>query len=313
MTNIPIIKQFSGLYTEADPARSQYNAEAGGLTTLAACMNVDISDQFRISRRRGITRKITSAAHSLYPIEKRYCLFVSGSNLNLLLPNMTEYLIVATVTEGLRVSCFVLDGIAYWSNGAQRGKIVNGENVPWVMGTVASTNVTRTFYDPPEGKFLGYYNGRVYIVDSQDNRIVWYSEPYAPDVFSLADSFISFESNVTMLRPVSGGIYIGESEDESGRTWFLSGDNPQSFKWIIVDSNAALPYSDKTVIGAMNGKEWISGGKTEVAFWLTNNGIMFGDSIGQVQNITEEKIDLISVSSTGAVLVDGSTLIAKFI
>ena len=305
----------SGLNTQSDAARSTYSKSqsrstgAQGIVDFSACMNVDISDKYRVSRRRGITRQVSLNAHSLYPVGERYCLFVSGPNLNLLLPSLTEYETVATVTPGMRLSCFVLDGVAYWSNRAQQGKIIDGANVPWAMGDVVSNNKTRVFYDPPNGKLLGYYNGRAYIVDAQDSRIVWYSEEYGPDVFALGDSFLSFESSVIMLRPVSGGIYVGEHD----RTWFLSGADPQSFIWGIVDDHMALPYSDKTAVGTMIENKWLSGGKAEVAFWLTNEGVMFGDSAGQVQNITETKIDLPTPSTAGAILVDGSTLIAQFI
>lgn len=306
MANISITKQSSGLYTQNDPARSIYRNDAGGLTTLSACLNVDISARGRISRRRSITRKVTSSAHSSWPIDNKYCLFVSGNNLNLLFPNLSEYETVGTVTSGLPVSCFVLDGIAYWSNGIEKGKIVNGVNQEWVKGDVVSDNKTRIFYDPPPGQHLDFYNSRAYVADGS---VVWYSEDYGPDIFALEDSYLSFESDVTMLRHVAGGIYISDSSV----TWFLSEVAPKKFKWIIVDDVPALPYSDKNAVGSMIDKIWKTGGRREVAFWLTHNGIMYGDANGHVENISDEKIDLPGKYTTGSILIDGSTLIAQFI
>jgi len=312
MATVNIIKGSYGLHTQSDQERSPYSLEpspyagAVGLVDFSACMNVDVSDRFRISRRRAITRKIKEASHSMCPVEDKYCLFVSGSDLNLLLPSLTEYENVATVANRVRVSCFVLDGVAYWSNGIRKGKIVDGENLPWVKGDVVSDNKTRVFFDPPVGQHLDYFNGRAYVASG---KVVWYSEDYGPDVFSLGDSYLSFESDIRMVRHVAGGIYISDSFV----TWFLSGSGPKDFKWKVIDDHPVLPYSDKSAVGTMTDGIYTSGGKVEVAFWLTNEGIVFGDANGQIQNISEEKFDLPSKSTQGAVLVDGSTLIAQFI
>ena len=139
--------------------------------------------------------------------------------------------------------------------------------------------------------------------------VVWYSEDYGPDIFSLGDSFLSFESDVKMVRHVAGGLYISDNLV----TWFLGGTNPRDLNWRIVDDAPALPYSDKNAVGAMADGSWQPGGKTEVAFWLTNDGIVYGDASGNIQNISELKIDLPSVSTAGAILVDGTNLIAQFI
>jgi len=312
MVTIPIMRGSSGLNTQSDQARSHYSSNPSGyvgekgIVDFSACMNIDISDKYRVSRRRAITRQATLDSHSIHPVENKYCLFVSGSNLNLLLPNFTDYVTVSTVTSGLALSCFVLDGVAYWSNGIEKGKIVDGANVSWAKGDVVSDNKTRVFYSPPLGQHLDFYNGRAYIADGP---VVWYSEDYGPDVFSLGDSFLSFESDVTMVRHVAGGVYISDSLV----TWFLSGAKPSEFDWRIVDNNPALKYSDKNAIGAMVEGSWQPGGKAEVAFWLTNEGIIYGDATGNITNTSEMKIDLPAQYTTGSILIDGSALIAQFI
>lgn len=303
---INITKGSGGLYTQSSPTRSQYTED--GIYDLSACLNIDISDKFRISRRRAVNNKLNLNAHSLHPINDKYCLFVSGNNLNLLLPSLTEYKTIATVTPGHKLSCCVVDDIAYWVNGVDRGKIIDYINYEWVANApdIVSSNQTRVFYDPPRGNFLGYYNGRMYIASGKE---VWYSDAYSPNIFSLGDSFLPFESAITMIRPVASGIYISESD----KTWFLFGDGPENFIWKVVDNFPALPYSDKKAIGAMIENKWTSIGGSEVAFWLTNQGLMYGSSDGSVINMSNEKIDLIGVATTGAILIDGSSLIGNFI
>lgn len=310
--NVPIMKGTSGLYTQSDSAKSVYNSKRGGLNDLAACINIDVSDRRRPSRRRGITRKVASAAHSLCPVNDRYCLFVSGADLNLLQPDLVSYTTVGTVTPGMIVSAFVLDGICYWQNGIERGKIISGSNEPWELTQdVVSANKTRVFTGPPRGERLAYYNGRVFIGSGSE---VWYSEPYAPDVFSMGDSFLPFESDVQMLRAVSGGLYISDSE----QTWALIGSDPGDFKWGVVDNHPALPYSDQSFVGSMQidvegDYVFLDSGKLECAFWLTDTGIMFGDAAGSVYNISTAKIDLPGPYSSGSMLVDGTALVAQFI
>jgi hypothetical protein len=316
---LSILKGSFGLRTQPDPSRSPYSQGQGGfpgqigLVDLAACMNVDITDGNMIMRRRGTVKRVPENAHSVYEV-RPYCLFVVDDGLFLLKPGFSGYVQISTVTPA-PVCCEVVDGIGYWSNGIQKGKVVGGVNQPWVKAaTVYSNNQTRIFYDPPAGNILGYYNGRMYIAGiAEDRKIVRYSEAYGPDLFDFADAFLSLESAVTMVRPVAGGIYVSDSE----RTHFVSGD-PLKFDWKVVDNHPALPWSSKPVVGVMSMDQtgnyvYQAGGKTEVAFWLTNEGVMFGDATGNVTNITEEKIDLLPPYTSGAILVDGSTLLAQFI
>ena len=313
---ISIMKGSRGLKTQTEPIRSIYSkgesgyAGAVGLTDFSACMNVDISDSNEVSRRRGMVKRVPENAHSLWPIGDG-CLFVIEDGLWLLKPGFSGYSKLATVTPG-RMTCAVVDSKAYWSNGAQKGKVVAGVNTDWVKGDVVSMNQTRIFYDPPVCRHLGYFNGRMYASNILDEKEILYSEHYGPDVFAKADSFLSLESPVAMIRPVGGGIFISEAD----KTWFVSGPDPKAFDWKVVDDHPALPWSDKPAVGSMQfdgSYTYVSGGKREVAFWLTNEGVMFGDADGTVYNITEDKIDLVPPYTSGAILIDGSTLIAQFI
>jgi len=316
---LSILKGSSGLRTQPDPSRSPYSQGQGGfpgqigLVDLAACMNIDITDGNMIIRRRGITKRVPENAHSVYQIGP-YCMFVVDDGLWLLKPGFSGYVQIATVTPA-PVCCEVVDGIGYWSNGIQKGKIVGGVNQPWTKAaTVYSNNQTRIYEDPPVGNILGYWNGRMYVAGiAEDRKIVRYSEAYGPDLFAPADGYLSLESAVTMVRPVGGGIYVSESD----KTHFVSGDQLKP-DWKVIDNHPALPWSSKPAVGAMSMDQagnyvWQAGGKTEVAFWLTNEGVMFGDAVGNVTNITEEKIDLLPPYTSGAILIDGSTLLAQFI
>lgn len=305
--NIPIIKGSAGLNTESDQARSYYLKDPSpytgntGVPFMSACMNIDIDDEKRISRRKGMIKRVPENAHSVHPISEQHCLFGADDGIFLIHAGFSGYVQVATVVPDLRISAITVDSVTYWMNGAQKGKIIDGVNYAWVLGTIVSDNVTRAYYDPPIGKYLDYYNGMILV--GQDKQ-VWASVPYKPNVFDFGQRYFALESPVTMVRHVKGGVYISDSE----QTFFVNGED-----WRIVDNHPALPYASCNAIGAMVDGSWSSGGKTEVAFWLTNEGVVFGDATGNILNITEEKIDLVGPYTSGAILVDGSTLIAQFI
>jgi len=305
MVTTAIIKGSAGLNTESDQARTYYDKNPSpytgnlGLSFFSACMNIDIDDKMRVSRRKGMIKRVPENAHSLHVIDTQHLLFGADDGLFLLLAGFTGYSLIANVTPG-RVSAVTVDGVTRWTNGVQRGKIVDGVNYPWVKGNVISDNLTRIFYDPPVGKYLAYHNAQILI---GAGKTIWKSWPYGPDVFAL-DDYYSLESDVSMVRPVGGGIYIADSD----RTFFVSGDD-----WKPVDDHPALAYASTEAVGTMIEGKFTSGGKTQVAFWLTNEGVMYGDATGNVLNITEERIDLLGPYSEGAILVDGSTLIANFI
>lgn len=307
---VRILKGSGGLNTETDPIRSGYDP-AIGVWDFAACVNIDISDKFRISRRKGFTRKLAGNSHSLVAIEDKYCLFCVSDVLCRLESNLTDYSPIAVVTPDKRLSVIILDSKVYWCNGREKGIVIDGINHEWTAATsLVSSNVTRVFNDPPIGHLLAYHNGRIYVVDG---KIVWYSEPYGPNLFSKGDCFISLESNIQMIRPVDGGIYISDEYS----TWFLKGQHPKEFVWNKIEDTPALPYSAEPIQARITidqtGLPVLSLNMSSMAaIWSTNKGICFGTSDGQITRLTERKIDLPDEYSSGACLVNGATLIGQF-
>lgn len=305
--NIPITRGTTGLRTENDPVRSAYNKKTGGLSDLAACMDIDVSDARRPSRRKGKKRLITGNWHSLFPVNDQYCLMVQDDALS-----VTSDLVTATgirnVTVGARVSYCLLDNTVYYVNGFEIGQVNNQISSPWVKpNELISNNKTRIFQGPPIGQRIAYYKGRMYI--AQGDKI-WYSEPYGPDLWSMSDSFLPFESVTKMVRPVAGGLYISDEYD----TWFLAGAGPGDFNWDKVDPLPALPWSDSEMLGTMmmtkSGDYMFISGKVVSACWMTAQGLVYGGPTGSIEKITEGKIDLPGNEYTsGATGINGTTLI----
>lgn len=302
-----ILRGSGGLNTESDPVRSGYDPEIG-VGDLAACSNIDISDRRRISRRKGFTRKLTGNVHSLTAVNNQYCIFCVEDALCRLESSLVDYTPIATVTPNSPMSVVILDNKVYWVNRYEKGVVIDGINQEWTATPLVSSNKTRVFADPPLGSLLAYHNGVMYVVDG---KTIWHSEPYAPDHFVKADSFLSFESDVQMIRPVEAGIYISDAY----RVWFLRGNTPRELGWNTVDDAPAFSHSDAELHGNFILDQAglpILRGSAKAAVWLTKKGVCYGGSDGTIIQLTERKIDLPGQYTSGACLVNGATLISQF-
>jgi hypothetical protein len=68
---------------------------------------------------------------------------------------------------------------------------------------------------PPLATCLGYFNGRIYLAQG---RTVWWTELYLYDYVDKTKDYWQFEAEVTMIGPVTDGIYVGTKEG----VWFIS-------------------------------------------------------------------------------------------
>lgn len=155
------------------------------------------------------------------------------------------------------------------------------------IGTAAVTvTKTATLGEPettsgllpfPACTHLTYYRGRVYGVTG---NVLWYSEPIRYRLCDLQKNFIMFDSDITMVADVLGGLYVSDSNT----TWFLSGEEPNKFQRIL-----ALPYP--AVFGSS-----VKDTKTGAAYWFSSRGWCVGGPTvveagqGQAKNLTENSV-----------------------
>lgn len=136
---------------------------------------------------------------------------------------------------------------------------------------------TQFLSPPPPGAHIVYSYGRMYVSDGQR---VYYSEPYAPELFDLRKHYPT-ESLVTMLAAVDGGVFIG-TESEVG---WVSGTEPSKSvpahkapHGVVPGTLAYGPTDDFG--GAVDGK---------AAYFATTGGIMRGLPGGQLENLTRAR------------------------
>jgi hypothetical protein len=275
---IIIFRGSTGLNTKTDPARIPFDPNTG-IQDLAVAVNADHDRTGRVSRRKGFAAtSITAAVHSLW-CDGGPCLFVTGTSLCKLGANYS-YSTLATVTAGARVSYFQLDSRSYWQNGFEKGYIEFDTNNSWVRSTYVGPDTTRQFSDPPIGHLIAYDHGRVWIAQGP---VVCYSEPYSLNDFDLASGFLPFESRISMLRPVKGGVFFSDQQ----RTYFAAGADPKVMDLVVVSESPVIEGTDKRLDMEKFGDGSMTG---QGAIWAAKNGVCVGMPTGQVLNMTFKKL-----------------------
>ncbi len=280
---LTLYRSTSGLNTKVDPARLSVDPETGQ-TPLAVAVNVDVDISGRITRRKGYVKVYEGPAHSLfYAPEAALCLFVTGSSLCILTKAYTAIELRSDLTPGLTMAYVEAGPFIFYMNGKEKGKIVNQTDNAWVAGDYVGPETTKTFSDPPLGKILELYNGRIYI--GSDN-VIWYSEPFAYSWFDLARNWIEFSSPVTMIKAVDDGLYVSDSS----AVFFLGGPTPTEFSIKMVSKTPAIAGTAVVIDMSMVGDGSRAGSKG--ALWLSPGGIHLGMQGGQVANLTEKRLVL---------------------
>jgi hypothetical protein len=133
----------------------------------------------------------------------------------------------------------------------------------------------------PAGRIVRHHNGRMFVADSVGN--VFYSEPFQPDHFLLADNYLSFSAPVDIMEPVSGGIFFAYGD----RTDFYAGDVEAGFE-----------VSNIFDYGAVFG----TGARDEdSAMWQSQRGAVVGNPDGSAENISKHAYP--DTASSGAAVL----------
>ena len=151
---------------------------------------------------------------------------------------------------------------------------------------------TRFISAPPPGKIVREFKKRLYIADG---KVVWYTEPYAYDWVKLSTNFFQFHEPVTVMEPVSGGLWI-----VSNQTYFYAGTGPDNFQ-----VQPQLNY------GAVFGTG-LQVPNTNDAMWYSVRGLCYGTQDGQVKNMQEANVAADSGTS-GASIVREADGVRQFI
>lgn len=139
----------------------------------------------------------------------------------------------------------------------------------------------------PAGEHLAIVLGRLF---SASGNALYYSDPYNYGLTTPAKNYLQFPEAITNLASCKNGIYV-----TAGKTWWVT-----SFGDPLGDP--VLPYGavERTVCQIPNENKVV---------WLSERGVVIGDSQGQVKNVQEKNLFL-SLSGAGAsMFVEGNNRI----
>jgi hypothetical protein len=268
-----LFKGTTGVNNKVDPSRIED-------TDLANAYNVDIDDSGRVSRRKNfVTAGITTNCNSLYSNGERG-LYLVADSMYLLFPDLTARLIATGIVQNLKMRCVSVNGVIYWVNGQQIGKVDNDVAGSWIGEAYVGPTTYRRFSNPPIGHLVAYHAGRIWI--AADN-VLWFSEPFAFSWFDLAKNMFQFNSRLRMIISVEDGLYISTENC----AYFLKGTDPGE---IVQNKVHDYPSIEGTDLNAPGGQVLAGEYTGQVAMWTSTRSICIGMPGGRVSEVTEKKL-----------------------
>ena len=275
------VKSPNGLANKYDPAGVKFDPNSG-VAFLSEAYNVDLDIRGRVSRRLGFeSTDITSSCHSLF-FGGTECVGVIGSSLSAIGEDLTARALRTVSANNLMSYAQVGDSILYM-NGAQKGVVKEGASWDYEMpDNIRYPDTDRVFIDPPIGHIVRVHSGRVYIAVG---NALWYSEPFAPNLFRQGTNWVMFPGKITMIAPVIGGLFVSTAN----KIYFLLGNNPKEFTQQVVAHYPAIEGTDVEVDGIAVLAGELS--HMPMQMFTTANGICVGLADGRLMNLTFETLD----------------------
>lgn len=206
------------------------------------------------------------------------------------------------LTRGAKVSYAKHMDRVYYVNGVENGYLVNDTSYTWPNPVIQEDDY-RIISAAPIGTHIAVYMGRMLIAKGNKLSI---SEYLDFDSYELHRNYYEFGSNILMVRPTEGGVYVS---DES-QVVFMSGTIPGEAKFKVVSTKPAIEWSD---IGELIQSDDLSLSTPELsAIWCGSEGVYLGLSSGQVVPLNKHKVQYPAAVKSGASILDGRTFIHSF-
>lgn len=284
-----VLGNFSGVKNTASPERLREGE-------LEAAVNIDLDDVGQARRRRGYVKRDSGNWHSVETIAGR-TFGVRNGELGTV---GTDYSFYPLVTVGPdRLAYTAVGDDVYFGSATVSGKIVGGVAMDWgaevspgqwispvmrpteTLGAVAG----RLLGAVPMATTLDQYKGRIYL---GHEKLLWATELYLYDFVDKTKGFIPFEHDITMIRAVGDGLYVGTT----AQLFFLQGTYSDGLKRSIVVDAPVIPGSAVWAPTADVHPQAKNGPVPEgtVPMFMTGDGICVGLNGGQVYNLTRGRV-----------------------
>ena len=294
------LQKWAGLKNTVDRERL-------GPDELEKAINIDLDDVGQAHRRQGQTLLLPGACGSLFTTTAGKVILIKDGVLGVLLPNLTFQEIEAGY-ENVTLAYVQVGTDIYFSGGASGVSGIIDENTLvvnnwgpkedfWLSPVVNPTATLpairgRLLGKPPAATVLGYWNGQIWLAQG---RLLWHTELFTYGLVDKTKNFYQYEADITMIGPVTDGIYVGTTEG----VWFTQPvrlgrtEENKGFKRDRVMDSGVIPGTmvslpSELANPAQVGLDQETPMKVSIAF-MTNEGFCGGQDGGTCYNFTEEK------------------------
>lgn len=237
----------------------------------AELTNVHVNSDSSVITRRGYTKVSEAVAHSAFSTSNSNKVYIVVGNIiyNYTATGMSP---IKVLSNSERCVFIEVNDVILYSNGTDIGVIEDGIAVE----LEPSTDEFKTKLIA--GQCLAYYNGRIYV---GSGNTLYCSEPFSLDTMDERFCVVSiYDSRITMVRPVDGGIFIGTDSE----TYFLSGKDQQEG---LFSQESIAPYgviygTDVFISDDSIGEDFAG----DCAIWCSTRGVCSGHSDGKFSNRT---------------------------
>ena len=332
-----MLRKFVGLKNTVLPERL-------GPDELAVAINVDLDDAGMLHRRHGRTKRLSGDWGGMFTSDDGTVYGVHAGNLVRVNPDYSfDVLQGGWPTPAPKVAWVQVGPMIYFSSPNNSGKIDlnNMAVVPWQgpnLGAPTPPGVTapsdgwwyspvvnptsglpairgKSLGPPPVATILSYFNGRIYLACG---RTVWFTELYLYDYVDKTKNVWHFEADVTMIGPVSDGVYVGTKEG----VWFIDKQwrmeaQTLAAKRVRVLDFGVIPGSMVYVPAELAnppqvGLEQDTPVKVSVLF-LTQAGYCGGQDGGVCYNYSETKFIFPGITTAAAMFLHHQSGVNQFI
>jgi len=248
------VQSFLGIDNTSDPVSRSVQRKGG--IYFSEIDNVDIDDNGKPHRRVGYGGSLITGTHirSLWANDD-ICLFGDGTNFKRLDTDDTIHTLIENVDAIDPFAYVEVGNFVYFSNSSIVGYIDTR------VGTTSSFSTpTETFKQTMVGgQVLEFYNSRLYAASGSD---LYFSDPTVLTRMDTRKNAIAFPSRITMVKAVSDGIYVSDSD----KVHFLAGRSPTEFISRIVSDIPAV--EGMSVSGMVKKRKMV----TKTVLWIGSNG-----------------------------------------
>lgn len=135
--------------------------------------------------------------------------------------------------------------------------------------------------EAPKGHLVAETHGRSWIAE---NNYLWFSDPYAYELFDLTDGYFYFPEKIRAIMPVEDGLWVA-----SDGLYYLNGANPIQMKQDLKEPIKIVPGSEVKIPGA-----YIFIDNTPIGYkWLVHSdkGIYVCFNQGVTLNMTSQNYE----------------------